>query len=125
MTSVIGQDNILNIFINNPEEPITNLPAISLKSQFSQVAATLYNPIIVEETTRYVWISVEIDNLYLATDNTNSESSSHLNGYYTWTMGKYSDIIKLIFDPGGENGVTEYTSNNENREADVFYRPEY
>jgi hypothetical protein len=49
----------------------------------------------------------------------------HQNGYYTWTIGNYSNIVKIITQPGGGTGEVEYISNNENREADVYFRPNY
>lgn len=60
------------------------------------------------------------------------EGDKHYNG-----MGDYiitedisgdtivSGSMKLIYSPGGGTGTQAYVSNNENREADVFYRPAY
>lgn len=49
----------------------------------------------------------------------------HQNGYYTWTIGTYSAIVKIITQPGGGSGEVEYISSNENREAATYFRPNY
>jgi len=36
-----------------------------------------------------------------------------------------SGSLKLIYSPGGGTGTQSYISDNENRQADVFYRPAY
>ena len=59
--------------------------------------------------------------LFLLADS----EDKHYNGFYTWTLGTYSDIVKIITVPGGDLGEVEYISSNENREAEVFYRPEF
>ena len=54
----------------------------------------------------------------------------HYNGLYTyriyegettWDTGSF----KLITKPGGDTGTESHTSNNENRQAKVIYRPSY
>ena len=56
----------------------------------------------------------------------------HKNGVYYYSIEsgatKYqAGFVKIITEPGGETGITNYTSTPalENREADVFYRPNY
>ena len=62
----------------------------------------------------------------------------HRNGFYQFcttvaipglpapTVGVQNQgIIKLIFSPGGEINKVEYVSNNEQREADTYFRPNY
>ena len=49
----------------------------------------------------------------------------HKNGYYSWTIGSYGDIVKIITSPGGGSGEVEYISSNENREAATYFRPNY
>jgi hypothetical protein len=62
----------------------------------------------------------------------------HRNGFYqfcttppfgptdkpTIGIGKQG-LIRLIFQPGGETGAESYISNNEQREADTYFRPNY
>ena len=70
-------------------------------------------------------------------------ADNHKNGYYQWvitppipgdppftepTVGinwRVQGIVKLISNPGGDLGVVEYESNNEDREADTYFRPNY
>lgn len=67
-------------------------------------------------------------------------ADEHKNGYYQWvvtppvpgfdepTIGintEIQGIVKLISNPGGDLGVVEYESTNEDREADTYFRPNY
>lgn len=68
-------------------------------------------------------------------------ADNHQNGFYQWvltppiptgddepTIGintRIQGLIKIISDPGGDPGVVEYESNNEDREADTYFRPNY
>jgi hypothetical protein len=36
-----------------------------------------------------------------------------------------SGSLKLIYSPGGGTGTQDYISDNENREAVVYYTPDY
>lgn len=61
----------------------------------------------------------------------------HRNGFYQMcttppfpvdqpTVGITNQgMIKLIFEPGGQINKVEYVSNNEQREADTYFRPNY
>ena len=56
----------------------------------------------------------------------------HKNGVYYYSIENGGTIyeagfVKIITEPGGETGITNYTSNpeTENREAEVFFRPNY
>jgi len=65
-------------------------------------------------------------------------SDQHRNGFYQYcttppfqgitepTVGiENQGLIKLIFDPGGDTNAVEYVSNNEQRESDTYFRPNY
>lgn len=67
-------------------------------------------------------------------------ADGHKNGYYQWvvtppipgfdepTIGinpEIQGIVKLISNPGGDLGIVEYESTNEDREADTYFRPNY
>ena len=55
----------------------------------------------------------------------------HVNGIYeaelyNETFGlSYKQLVKLITSPGGSTGTKPYISDNEDREAIVYYKPEY
>ena len=55
----------------------------------------------------------------------------HVNGIYeaelyNETFGlSYKQVVKLITSPGGSTGTKPYISDNEDREAIVYYKPEY
>jgi hypothetical protein len=55
----------------------------------------------------------------------------HINGIYEAELSNpvlglsYKQVVKLITKTGGNTGTTPYISNNEDREAIVYYKPEY
>ena len=54
----------------------------------------------------------------------------HYNGMYTYILYKDSTIydtgsFKLITQPGGDMGTHPHISDNENRQSQVVYRPNY
>ena len=57
---------------------------------------------------------------------------SHKNGIYNYDMSTIDTslekgLVKIITQPGGDTGITNYTSTPaiEERVADVFFRPNY
>ena len=57
---------------------------------------------------------------------------SHKNGIYNYDMSTLTEslekgLVKIITQPGGDTGITNYTSTPaiEERVADVFFRPNY
>ena len=60
-------------------------------------------------------------------------AEEHRNGYYHLAVTPipvlvnptYQQIVKLVFDPGGDTNTQPYISNNEEREADTYFRPNY
>ena len=67
--------------------------------------------------------------------------NQHRNGFYQYVVyvdpflnpppepsagnSRAQGLIKLIFDPGGEMNTKPYISNNEQRESDTYFRPNY
>ena len=54
----------------------------------------------------------------------------HYNGMYTYTLYFGSEIydtgsFKLVTQPGGDMGTVQHISDNENRQSQVVYRPNY
>lgn len=90
-----------------------------LKSQYSQkdvLTIPTSDWVITINNSRYMEIEVTVPSDF---------KDTHQNGYYTWSIGNYSDIVKIITQPGGSFGKTEYISDNENRDAEVYFRPNY
>lgn len=113
-TTINGTTGIF--YINNPGTGVIG-GTFSLKSQYSQEDVSTGNGYsILVYNDRYAKISVDFPIEF---------KDKHLNGYYTWTLGNHSDIVKIITQPGGDTGKVEYISNNEERDAEVFYRPNY
>ena len=117
MTTVIN-GTTLTLYANKPATIDLN-QSIVIKSQYSQkivLTVTTGNWVAAIDNDRYVQIEATIPATF---------KDEHQNGYYTWTIGNYSDIVKIITSPGGSSGEVEYISSNENREADVYFRPNY
>ena len=113
MTTTIN-DSTATFYINNPG---TITGDFSLKSQHAQdLIYTTSNYTVATQNDRYAQIHLTF---------TADFKDKHYNGYYTWSIGSYSDIVKIITQPGGDTGKVEYISNNEERDAEVFYRPNY
>ena len=58
------------------------------------------------------------------------EGDNHYNGMYNYTVlldtGVFdSGSLKLVYSPGGGTGTQPYISDNENRQAIVYYDPAY
>jgi len=113
MTTTID-GSTATFYINNPA---TITGDFSLKSQYSQeVVYTTSSYTVPVNNARYAKINVTFPSDF---------KDKHANGYYTWSVGSYSDIVKIITNPGGDTGKVEYISSNEERDAEVFYRPNY
>ena len=118
MTEIITTEEA-TFYINSPTSLLDLNDTFTLKSQYSQdvlVTVVPGNWSIVTENNRYASFTVDLPVNF---------NDKRYNGYYTWELGSYTDIVKIITKPGGDLGEAEYISNNENRNADVFYRPEY
>jgi|14BtaG_2_1085337.scaffolds.fasta_scaffold04220_4 hypothetical protein len=118
MTTIITGEEA-TFYINSPTSALDLSDSFTLKSQYSQeilVTVASGDWSIITENARYASFTVDLPADF---------EDKHYNGYYTWQLGTYSDIVKIITQPGGDAGEAEYISNNETREADVFYRPNY
>jgi len=118
MTATITAEEAF-FFINNPTSALDLNDTFTLKSQYSQeilVTVASGDWSIVSENARYAEFMVDLPADF---------EDKHYNGFYTWTLGPYTDIVKIITSPGGDSGKVEYISNNEERDAEVFYRPNY
>ena len=104
-------------YINNPPSDATINDPFTLKSQYSQeVIYTVSGYDVQEQNERYAKIVVPFPADF---------KDKHYNGYYTFCFGDLCDIVKIITQPGGDTGKVEYISSNEDRDAEVFYRPNY
>jgi len=126
MTTTVEND-IGTFYVNDPLERYSIIDTkLWLKSQYSQTIEGPYDITSTAETTRYARFTVNFPTGW---------DEEHKNGFYTYYIGQgtgeypnliyHQDIVKIITDPGGDAGEKEYISNNENREADVYYRPNY
>jgi hypothetical protein len=95
----------------------------TLTSQYS------HNPIVITDTSlqytgdRYTKLNIQFNSGF---------GNEHANGVYNYELSSINGsiekgLVKIITNPGGETGITNYTStlDIENRVAEVFYRPNY
>lgn len=119
--NTVGQ---LSIIVNEPNLTTTaGFYRFKLQSQYSK--KFLVNQTVTVHTTndRYSSFNITIDNTLI---------NSHTNGMYWYILEKVSDssliekgIAKVITSPGGGTDFVEFVSNVDNREADVYFRPNY
>jgi|TARA_R110000744_G_scaffold7193_6_gene24689 hypothetical protein len=93
-----------------------------LTSQFARTD-TIIPATIVIQNARYTELELTFPSDF---------KNEHKNGIYYYTIKSDVSIfeeglVKVITEPGGQNGAIEYTSTPaiENREAVVYYRPNY
>ena len=101
---------------------ITGNVVFILTGQFSKTDTVLPSTVVLENA-RYTELQLEFPVNF---------KNEHMNGIYYYTIQNDTDVfekglVKLITEPGGDNGAIEYTSTpeTENRESVVYYRPEY
>ena len=126
MTTLV-ENNIGSFYVNDPSLTMNQATTkVWLKSQYSQEIEGPYSAADISQTDRYARVTVTFPNGW---------DESHYNGFYTYYIGQgdgtypdiifHQDIVKIITEPGGGNGEVEYISTNEDREAEVYYRPNY
>lgn len=119
----------MTLYINNTTETFaSNNTAISgtvsfiLTSQFSKTDTVIPATILVDNS-RYTELELTFDADF---------KDQHKNGVYYYTIQNETEVfekglVKIVTSPGGGNGAIEYTATPaiENREAVVYYRPNY
>ena len=119
----------MTLYVNNQLEKfssnntsITGTVEFVLTSQYSK-QDTIIPATILVDNSRYTELQLTFPTEF---------KNEHKNGVYYYTIRNSESVfekglVKLITEPGGENGAVEYTSTPEleNRQADVFYRPNY
>ncbi len=119
----------MTLYINNTTETFaSNNTAISgtlsfiITSQYSK-QETIIPATILVDNDRYTELELTFPVEF---------KDEHKNGVYYYTIQNESEVfekglVKIITEPGGDNGAVEYTSTpeTENRESVVYYRPNY
>jgi len=96
---------------------------LDLSSQLSNTLWKSYDLTLQETNRRYTEFTFTVDN---------ATTLEHINGIYNYEVYNtnaptviYSGLMKVVSGEGGTTGTTAYVSNNEDREAVVYYRPNY
>ena len=123
MTLLIPESNLTIEFSLN----LTNL-ALGSAYVFTLTSQYSHQPLLIDATVtlsnaRYTTFEVVFPIGF---------GDSHKNGIYNYDMSTIDTslekgLVKIITQPGGDTGITNYTSTPaiEERVADVFFRPNY
>jgi hypothetical protein len=123
MTLLVPESNLTLEFSLN----LTNLTlgsgyVFTLTSQYSHQPLALDATVTVSNA-RYTTFEVQFPIGF---------GDSHKNGIYNYDMSTLTEsldkgLVKIITEPGGDLGTTNYTSTPETEErvSDVFFRPNY
>ena len=123
MTLLIPESNLTIEFSLN----LTNL-ALGSAYVFTLTSQYSHQPLLIDATVtlsnaRYTTFEVVFPIGF---------GDSHKNGIYNYDMSTIDTslekgLVKIITQPGGDTGITNYTSTpaTEERVADVFFRPNY
>lgn len=107
-------------YVNAPSLALGDV-SFDIKSQLSNDLLVTTTASVIASNERYSTIRVILDEAI---------QSKHYNGIYEYTVYSNENIydtglLKLITEPGGGTGTQAYQSNNEDRQAQVIYRPAY
>jgi hypothetical protein len=103
---------------------LTNLSGdhtLSIQSRYNKNAFE-WDLTIEESNDRYTTFSLDL---------TSQDVEGHYNGVYNYQITDSEDnileagLVKWINEDGGRMNTVSYTSDNENRDATQFYRPNY
>lgn len=113
----------------------------ALTQQFSVNLPNLSGSLVFVLTSQYSHQPIYMDTAIIVTNDRYSTlqvtfptgfGDEHKNGIYNWRLEKNTQtleagLVKIITEPGGNTGMTNYTSTpaTEERVADVYYRPNY
>lgn len=115
------KDNIFQYNISFNITDVTGDWTLSVKSQYSH--EDLFNlPVnTVQTNARYSEFELDFD--------TREIWNEHVNGIYNYKLTNGTDelegILKIVSGTGGGMNTEAYQSDNEDREAPVYFRPNY
>lgn len=121
MTLTVTTGTFAYTFFTNTANVTAGTFELTITSQWTNREVIQVTPTLVTSNARYTeWLFTLPVN----------EGDNHYNGMGDFSLTKdgveiASGSLKLIYSPGGGTGSISYVSNNETREADVFYRPAY
>jgi hypothetical protein len=99
---------------------------LAFKSQWSNTViyeAPSMGTLVITTNSRYTKCTFSTAALDLTDQHINGVYEARL---YNDVLGlEYKQLVKIITSPGGSTGTKPYISDNEDREAIVYYKPEY
>jgi hypothetical protein len=125
MTIIVDESALtVQLTINEPNISALLDYEFVLTSQYSHQEEIMSPVSIIISNDRYTQLEVTFPTGF---------GDAHKNGIYNYeirsTNAQFTThgLVKIICEPGGQLGITNYTSNpdTENRVAEVYYRPTY
>ena len=114
------QDSTTNYNLSFNVTNVTGDWTLTLKSQLSHLDILDVSLTVVATNSRFTEFSFTIPS---------DLPLEHKNGIYEYTITNGIDtevgLLKLVCGTGGTDGYVSYESDNEDREAPVYYRPQY
>ena len=119
----------LDFSINVPNVDTTATFTFDIFSQLSNTAAQVFDPLASFPLT-LVQTNARYSEFTISTAPYQTFGDQHGNGMYNYVVKENGGVIdsgslKLIFSPGGGTGTQAYISDNEGRQAIVYYDPAY
>jgi hypothetical protein len=117
---IISYNTLYNFTVNVPNA-VAGSYELVVTSQLSNTVLFQESLTVITTNGRYTEFQFTLPQL---------EGDNHFNGMYNYTVlldtGVWdSGSLKLVYNPGGGTGTQNYISDNEDREAIVYYTPEY
>jgi len=115
--------------INVPNLDPNSSFTFDIYSQLSNTNAQVFSPLTTMAMT-LVTTNDRYSEFTISNGGNQTFGDKHGNGMYNYVVKENTGVIdsgslKLIFSPGGGTGTQNYISDNENREAVVYYTPDY
>tara|TARA_R110002124_G_scaffold215889_2_gene381749 strand:- start:759 stop:1118 length:360 start_codon:yes stop_codon:yes gene_type:complete len=119
MTITFNNTDLTYNFFINGDFPLAN--GLKFMSMHSNTPLFDVDATVLIANTRYSQLEFTLSELI---------GLKHVEGIYRYIVFEdgvsvQEGVVKVFTTPGGTTGTEPYISNNEDREATVFYRPQY
>lgn len=119
MTIRFNNTDLTYTFYINGDFPLVD--QLEFYSHYSNTTLFIAPCSVIQSNNRYTQLQFTLSTVI---------GANHVQGLYQYIA--YNDsqveakgVVKVYTTPGGNNGTEPYISNNEDREAQVYFRPQY
>lgn len=119
MTITFNNTDLTYTFYINGDFPLTD--TLDFYSHYSNTTLFSAPCTVIQSNSRFTQLEFTLPSII---------GANHVQGLYqyiTYAGGliESKGVVKVYTTPGGTNGTSPYISNNEDREAQVYFRPQY